>query len=40
VTQWTTGSVWGSSLWGSQALESETMRIQGFVILAEVGEYL
>lgn len=31
---------WGSSLWGSQAQSDETMRIQGFLVLYEVGGQL
>lgn len=33
-------SVWGSSLWGSDAATNEEMKVQGFVLLHEVGEYL
>lgn len=33
-------SLWGSSLWGSQASTEQTLRINGFVVLAEQGAYL
>lgn len=33
-------SRWGRSLWGSQGRSDETMRIQGFLLLTEAGEYL
>lgn len=33
-------SSWGSSLWGSEGRSDETMRIQGFLLLTEQGEYL
>lgn len=32
--------LWGSMLWGSQGRSDETMRVQGFVVLYEPGEYL
>jgi hypothetical protein len=36
---WGIGS-WGTMLWGSQGRSDETMRVQGFVVLYEPGEYL
>lgn len=33
-------SEWGSSLWGSAGQSSETMQIQGFVVLHEQGDFL
>lgn len=33
-------SLWGRDLWGSQGTSAETMRLQGFVILYEPGEYI
>lgn len=33
-------ATWGSSLWGSDAASNEEMKVQGFVLLHEVGEYL
>ena len=33
-------SRWGQSLWGSEGRSDETMRIQGFVLLYEPGEFL
>ena len=32
--------LWGSLLWGSQGRSDETMRVQGFVLLYEPGEYV
>lgn len=32
--------LWGSLLWGSQGRSDETMRVQGFVLLFEPGEYV
>jgi hypothetical protein len=32
--------LWGTVLWGSQGRSNETMRIQGFVLLYEPGEYI
>jgi len=32
--------LWGSLLWGSQGRADETMRVQGFVLLFEQGEYV
>ncbi len=33
-------AVWGTSFWGSDAATTEEMKIQGFVLLHEVGEYI
>ena len=30
-------SLWGSDLWGSQGTSDQTMRINGFLVMAEVG---
>lgn len=32
--------LWGDMLWGSRGRSDETMRIQGFVVLYEPGEYI
>lgn len=36
---WGVGT-WGTMLWGSRGRSDETMRIQGFVLLYEPGEYI
>lgn len=36
---WGVGT-WGSLLWGSQGRSDETMRVQGFVLLYEPGEFI
>lgn len=33
-------ATWGESLWGSEASTTEEMKVQGFVLLHEAGEYL